>query len=406
MLFSDSGNDRTTTSAGAVPGYLVAFVFMGLVITMSGPALSHLRDRMHTNDGGVAWVFVGQSTGYIIGTILGGRAFDGGRGHRWWSIAIVTSVVAVLGVSAAPNMAVLVVSFAVVGGCCGVADVGGNTLVMWSRPEGPGALLNALHLCFAIGAVTAPIIVNRSLHWAHSLWGVAVPGAVLAAIAVSMLWTRPSPRHTRAETLERSTAGGARRLHVALVALFFFGYVALEGGFAGWIHTYVEQIHYGDAATATGVVTAFWAGFTFGRVVSIWIARRFTPGSMVAVSMCITVAASVLFAVFRGGGPMLWVVTFLFAVSIAPQYASMMAFAEAHLALSGRNTSVLIGASGIGGLFLPWLLGQLFDHIGPQALPPVMVATSVLTSLLALLAGRVILAAHRPPAASIALPVT
>jgi hypothetical protein len=36
----------------------------------------------------------------------------------------------------------------------------------------------------------------------------------------------------------------------------------------------------------------------------------------------------------------------------------------------------------------------------------VMVATSVLTSLLALLAGRVILAAHRPPAASIALPVT
>jgi FHS family Na+ dependent glucose MFS transporter 1 len=312
----------------------------------------------------------------------------------------------VLAVSAAPNMAVMVVAFAVLGGSCGVADVGGNTLVMWSRPGGPGALLNALHLCFAIGAVTAPIVVNRSLHWTHSLWGVAVPAAVLAAIAVSLLLPRPSPRHSRAETLERSTAGGARGLHVALVALFFFGYVALEGGFAGWIHTYVEQIHYGDATTATGVVTTFWAGFTFGRAVSIWIARRFSPGSMVAVSMCVTVAAALLFAAFREGGPMLWVVTFLFAVSIAPQYASMMAFAESHLAMSGKNTSVLIGASGIGGLFLPWLLGQLFDHIGPQSLPPVMVVTAVVTSLLALVAGRVILAAHRPPAASMKLPVT
>jgi fucose permease len=103
---------------------------------------------------------------------------------------------------------------------------------------------------------------------------------------------------------------------------------------------------------------------------------------------------------------MLWVVTFLFAVSIAPQYASMMAFAESHLALSGRNTSILIGASGVGGLFLPWLLGQLFDHVGPQSLPPVMVAASAVTALLALLAGRVILAAHRPPVASIAAPVT
>jgi FHS family Na+ dependent glucose MFS transporter 1 len=393
-------------AAGPVPGYLVAFVFMGLAITMSGPALSHLRDRMHTNDGGVAWVFVGQATGYIMGTILGGRAFDGGRGHRWWSLAIITCLLSILAVSAAPNMTVLVVGFAVLGGSCGVADVGGNTLVMWSRPEGPGALLNALHLCFAIGAVTAPIVVNRSLHWVHSLWGVAVPASVLAVVAVSMLLPRPSPRHSRAETLQRSTAGGARGLHVALVALFFFGYVALEGGFAGWIHTYVEQIHYGDATTATGVVTTFWAGFTFGRAISIWIARRFSPGAMVAVSMCVTVAAAVLFALFRQGGPMLWVVTFLFAVSIAPQYASMMAFAESHLAMSGRNTSVLIGASGIGGLFLPWLLGQLFDHVGPQSLPPVMVVTSVVTALLALVAGRVILGAHRPPAASMKLPVT
>ena len=156
-------------------------------------------------------------------------------------------------------------------------------------------------------------------------------------------------------------------LQVVFVCLFFFAYVALETGFAGWIHTYVEQIGYGDATTATGMVTVFWAGFTLGRRARIWMARLLSPGWMVAGEhgrrRCV---AAVLFALFRDGGPMLWVVTFLFAVSIAPQYASMMAFAESHLALSGKNTSVIVGASGVGGLVMPWLLGQLFDAVGPR----------------------------------------
>ncbi len=158
--------------------------------------------------------------------------------------------------------------------------------------------------------------------------------------------------------------------------------------------------------TATGVVTTFWAGFTAGRAVSIWLAGRFSPGRIVAGSMGLTVVASLLFVAFRGGSPMLWVVTFLFAVSIAPQYASMMAFAEGHLALSGGNTAVFIGASGVGGLFVPWLLGQLFDHVGPQSLPPVMVVASVVAAAVALLAARVVSGAQRPPVASMNEPVT
>ena len=35
----------------------------------------------------------------------------------------------------------------------GTGDVAGNTLLVWSRPESPGAALNALHLFFALGAI-------------------------------------------------------------------------------------------------------------------------------------------------------------------------------------------------------------------------------------------------------------
>ena len=50
----------------------------------------------------------------------------------------------------------------------------------------------------------------------------------------------------------------------------------------------------------------------------------------------------------------------------------MIGYAEAHLALSGAATSVFIGAAGLGGLVMPWTLGQLFDAHGPEVLPPVI----------------------------------
>lgn len=381
---------RTVRTRDAVPGYLLGFVVIGVVLTVAAPALSHLRDRMGTDDGGIAWMFVGSSVGYIAGSSVAGRLIDHGHGHRWWVGAMAVDVVAVLLVAAAPDLPMLVIAFAVLGAAAGLSDVAGNTLVMWSRPGGAGSLLNALHLCFAVGALAAPILVNRSIRWFDSVWGVALPIALLAAAASSVLLVHPSPQRTRLDAVARSEAGGARRVHVALVCLFFFSYVALETGFAGWIHTYVEQVGYGDAATATGVVTTFWAGFTAGRALAIVLSRRIGPGTLVGASMAVSVVAAALFAAFPDGGPMLWVVTFLFAVSIAPQYASMMAFAEAHLALSGRNTAAIVASSGVGGLVAPWALGQLFDAVGPDSLPPVVVVLAVVATSLAVAAGRAI----------------
>ncbi len=382
---------RPDARRDAVPAYLLGFVLIGIVLSLSGPALSHLRDRMGTDDGGISWMFVGGSTGYIAGSSFAGRLIDRGHGHQWWTGAMWVCVGSILLIAWAPNLPLLVLAFAVLGLAAGLSDVCGNTLVMWSRPDGAGSLLNALHLCFAIGALAAPLLVNRSIHWLDSVWGVAVPVGVLAVAAGTMLLRSTAPVRARLDTVARSAAGGARTLQVVLICLFFFAYVALEVGFAGWIHTYVEQIEYGDATTATGVLTTFWAGFALGRLLAIWMARLMTPGWMVAASMGLSVLAAALFAVFPDGGPMLWIVTGLFALSIAPQYASMMAFAEAHLALSGKNTSAIVAASGVGGLVMPWVLGQLFDAVGPEALPPVMVVMALLTSLVAWVAGRAVL---------------
>ena len=390
--------------------YLVSFVVLGCALSVAGPALSHLRDRVGTNDGGISLVFVGSSAGYMVGSFLGGRLLDRGHGHQVWAACMGISITSIVVISQLRDLAPMVAAFVVLGLVNGVGDVSGNTLVVWSRPESPGAALNALHLFFALGALAAPLLTNRAIAWTNSLWPVAVPLAVLTAICGAVLLSTPAPMKTRAAHESHHGEGGAsvRRGHLTVVALFFFVYVSSEIGFANWIHSYVEQIGYGDANTATGVTATFWIGFSIGRVVSIWLAGRFSAGWMLVGSMTLALLSSIALVVVNGGNIGLWIVTFLFGVSIAPQFASMIAYAEVHFALSGAATSMFVGAAGLGGLVMPWSLGQLFDARGPGVLPPVTLGATLATIAAGLWVRHIVQTAgsQRPPVTSMNAPVT
>ena len=284
-------------------------------------------------------------------------------------------------------------------------------LVVWSRPESPGAALNALHLFFALGALSAPLLTNRAIAWSDSLWPVAVPLAMLTVdqrIRAVVDTGTDEDRVLRDHSHDEAATASVRRGQLAIVALFFFVYVALEVGFANWIHSYVEQIGYGDANTATGVTATFWIGFSVGRVISIWLASRFSAGWMLVGSMTLALVSSISLVIVNGGNIGLWIVTFLFGVSIAPQFASMIAYAEAHFALSGAATSAFVGAAGLGGLVMPWSVGQLFDAKGPGVLPTVTLVACVATIAAGLWVRHIVQVGgdQRPPVTSMNAPVT
>jgi FHS family glucose/mannose:H+ symporter-like MFS transporter len=390
--------------------YLVGFVVLGSSLSFAGPALSHLRDRVGTDDGGISLIFVGSSTGYMFGSFLGGRWLDRGRGHQMWTMCMGITIAAIVVISQIRELAPLVAAFVVLGVVCGAGDVSGNTLVVWSRPDSPGSALNALHLFFALGALSAPLLTNRALAWTDSLWPVAVPLAALTIICGAVLLSTPAPMKTRAaaQGSDGAAAASVRRGQLAVVSLFFFVYVALEVGFANWIHSYVEQIGYGGKNTQTGITVTFWVGFSVGRVISIWLSGRFSAGWMLVGSMSVALASSTVLVIVNGGNIGLWIVTFVFGMSIAPQFASMIAYAEAHFALSGAATSAFIGAAGLGGLVMPWSLGQLFDARGPGVLPPVTLGACVATIAAGLWVRHMVQSAgaQRPPVTSMNAPVT
>ena len=363
-------------------GYFATFIVLGVMLSVSGPLLGWVRHRAGVGIAASGVVLSGGSLGYIAGSFAAGRFYDRGRGHRLllvWASVGVAAIAVVSGLTSLPS---IVAAFVLLGLAGGVIDVGGNTLVVWSQPvERVGSAMNALHLCFGIGALITPLLVARSLIWNDSpIWVAAV--AAIGVVVVAML-LRPTEVPRRREVAHADAVVGSDNRALALVCLFFFMYVGSEVTFGNWLPTYAEQVHLGGASAPALVTSVFWFGFASGRLAGIWLARRLTLVTMLLGS-CVVAAFAVGVLVLFHGHTAIWLLTPLIGFALGPQYPTMMAYGDQRLRLSGSSTSKIVAASGCGGLLMPLLTGLLLDRRGADALPWTVAIALAITTAVAL----------------------
>jgi len=339
--------------------YLVSFLIVGLSLSVLGPALTELRERSGATLGDIGVLFAGQSAGYIIGSFGGGRLYDRFDGHRVFAASLVLLGIGLAMVPVFDDLKGLFFTFVVMGVGAAVADLGANTMLMWELGAGSGRAMNMLHLCFGIGALAAPLVVYIGLDLATRTAGLACVLLAIWAIRV----TAPS-RHAEAREEHTDTT----RPMLGLLFLFFFLYVGLEIGFAGWITTYGEEIGFSDLA-ATWLTTTFWIGFTSGRLLASVLAHRVRPDAMLYAASTASVLAAVILIVGGGNTAPVWIGTALMGLATAPQFPGMMNLAERRIHISGSATAWFVGGAGAGGLVFPFLIGSWFDSRGATALP-------------------------------------
>lgn len=361
-----------------VAGYLAMFVALGLSASLLGPALGDLRERTGSSTSAISVLFVCSSLGYLAGSLLAGRGYDRRLGHRLLGGALTLLAASLVTLAWAPSLAALAVGYAVHGVAGGGVDVGGNTLLVWAKGRAAGPFLNALHLSFGVGALLAPLVVNRALAWGHGVGGAFAVTALPALAAAAWLARRAAPEPIDAGTHD-SGGGSAPAGVLAVVATFFFLYVGVEIGFAGWVYTYAQEIGLGGRNGPAALTAVFWGSFTLGRVLSVWLSGRLPAGAVLTGSCVLAVGAAGLLVVADGAAAAVWLGTVLFGFGTAPQFATMIAFAERHFPLTGSATSWFMGAAGLGGLALPWLIGQLLDRRGAVAMPRAVLVAAVLT---------------------------
>jgi FHS family Na+ dependent glucose MFS transporter 1 len=225
--------------------------------------------------------------------------------------------------------------------------------------------MNALHFFFGVGSFLTPIIVAQAILLSQDVsWAYWVLAILLLPVAFGLA-RQPSPV-IPADT-QQEQGGKVAAWTVILFMLFFFFNVGAESSFGGWIFTYAQAQGLGSQATAAYLTSAFWGALTLGRLLTIPIAARVHPRWILLGNLLGCLASVSLILIWKGSYVGVWLGalgTGLFMASIFPV---TMTLAERYLPINGRSTGYFLVGGSAGSMFFPWLIGQLFEPVGPQS---------------------------------------
>jgi FHS family Na+ dependent glucose MFS transporter 1 len=356
--------------------YYAAFVALGLASASLGPTLPGLAENTQASLREISFLFTARSLGYLIGSLLGGRLYDRTPGHPVMALMLV-GMVATLFLAPIMSLLWLLVGVLLALGIAeGALDVGGNTLLVWVHRHQVGPFMNGLHFFFGVGAFLPPIVIAQVLLRSDSIvWAYWILALLILPIALGLM-RLPSPV---VQTVSKDgPSGQVNHRLVALIVLFFFLYVGAEVGFGGWIFTYAVELKIASESVAAYLTSAFWGALTVGRLLAIPIAARVRPRYILLSDLLGCLVSLGFILVWPGSLLAIWLGTLGIGFSMASIFPTTISLAERRMTITGQVTSWFFVGASAGAMTLPWVIGQLFDAIGPQVVLLAILASLIL----------------------------
>lgn len=376
--------------------YYLAFVLLGLTIAAEGPTLLKLAEHTSSALDQISALFLFGSFGYLVGSYIGGRLYDRVPGHRLMAGVLVCLGIMLIMVPLAPSRLALFSIVFVAGLFKGALDVGCNTLLLWVHNETVGPFMNGLHAFFGVGAFIAPLIVAQVLTLTGDIYWVYWFFAIVAFPLALWIWNLPSPAARVVPAQHQSAAFPL--LPVLIMVLCFVLYVGGEAGYGSWIYTYAFTLNFGTEVTAAYLTSAFWGSFTLGRLLGIWVSTRMKPLPILYLDFAGCILSVGLVILFPQSALMLWSGTILFGISQASIFPTFLTLAEERMHITGTIAGLFLVGAGVGGMILPWLIGQAFVQVGAGAMMTMIFVGIVLNLMMLFLFTRISLKQSPAPA--------
>ena len=368
---------QTKTTANpyiATTAYYLAFIVLGLTTAASGPSLLKLAEHTSSTLDRIALIFVFGSLGYLIGSFLGGRAYDRLSGHKLMAITMLVIGIASALIPIARSLEILLFAMFLSGLASGIIDVGGNTLLMWTHGEKAGPFMNGLHFFFGVGSLIAPLLLAQVLLKTNDIQWLYWIFAIACLPIMIWLWFLPEPKHTHSEEIK---SAAFPVVPVALVMILFVLYVGLELGFGNWIYTYAFTLGLETEITAAYLVSIFWGSFTFGRLLGVWVSTRLRSRTILFMDIIGCAISTILIMLWKDSSAALWIGTFGLGLSMASIFPTLIMLAGERMQITGTITGLFLVGSGAGSMLLPWFIGQIFARTGPKAMTTVLLVDLV-----------------------------
>lgn len=344
--------------------YYLIFIGLGLVSASLGPTLEALAQQTGSNLGQISGLFMARSSGFLLDSFLGGRLYDSKPGHRIMMLLLLLLGGMLIITPMSTTLWFLLPIMLLIGIGLGGIDIGGNALLVWLHKDRVDPYMNGLHFIWGLGAFLSPLLIAQaiglggSVQWAFWLLAVFILPLTLLVLPL------PSPQPIQ-EEVDRSSRASDPIL-IALITLFFFVYIGGEVGVSGWIYTYATRMDLADETNAALINSIFFGALTLTRLVIAVIAVRVKAERILLVNLLTCLISAALLYLIPTSSIILWFGVIGLGIGMSSIFPSMLALAQNHLALTGRTTSWFFVGGSLGGMSLPFLIGQLFEPVGPQ----------------------------------------
>jgi MFS transporter, FHS family, glucose/mannose:H+ symporter len=238
-----------------------------------------------------------------------------------------------------------------------------NALVSNLYGEQRGPMLNLLGIFFGVGALFVPLLA-ASIQGHLTVTQLFVFCAVLAAIcslAYALISFPPSEAGQGFSLGE--TLGVAKYEGVLVLAFILFFESGNEASVGGWTSTYVNSAGFSSRA-ATLVLAAYWGALMVGRILAARILRAIGKSQLVVASAllswtgCAVLLISNLLSFLALGAV-------LIGLSYGPVFPTTLAIAgDRYPKQAGTVFGLLFSVALIGGMLLPWTVGQVSQALG------------------------------------------
>jgi fucose permease len=373
--------EAPAAAPGVVAVGFAAFLLLGWSSLIVPSLIRQVQGDFGIDDAGMGLAYFGNAAMYVAGSMATGilarhvaRRVLMAIGPILLGAGFVLAVVA----GAWP---VFLLGYLAAGLGNGVVDSGMNALFLDLFP-GRAAMLNRLHLFFAIGALSAPlavgVVIGAGLPWQVILLATGLAGLAIG-LAMATRALPPHPGHAvgdpgsaaagpptpAGEAAARTPSAGARRLPgpwpLAVLGVAIACYVAAELGVSSWLVRYLDEA---PLQVATLALSLFWAGLGLGRLAVSFVIDRAGP-VRVAAAASVAFGAAVIVALVAGSLPLVVVCFALAGVAAAPVFPVIMTLAGSiYPGRASTVSSVLLSAGLVGSVVYPPFMGVVSEGLG------------------------------------------
>jgi fucose permease len=400
--------DQTRAKVNLLVLAYIAFVALGLPVSLMGVAWPTLRAELALPLDALGLLLISSTIGYLISSFIIARLISRFGIGSLLIISSLFSAVAFIGYTIAPSWTVIIIMGAVGGFGAGVMDAGLNTYLAAEYNEGQ---MQWLHASFGFGATLSPLIMTASLalfaSWRPAYIFVAALMVILAICFAFTLsaWKRPkqlSSGAAESEDAERGLMDYRTSLWETLLRvvtwvsiLMFLLYTGAEFTLGNWTYTLFTEGRGVSPQLAGLWAGGFWATFTIGRVLAGLYAHRIRLNTMMYGALVLALVGAIWFwwnpiALVGVAG------VFLIGFAMAPIFPGLVSSTSQRVGKrhAGNTIGIQISAAGLGGALLPALAGILAARISLETIPVMLFVSLLGLLILYLLSTRIKIAEY------------